>query len=316
MEKVSIIIQNWNGEEYIEDCLKSIYSQEYENVEVIVVDSASKDRSVEIIRDKFRKVLLVELKEDKGAPYANNIGCRRASGKYLMILNNDTMLKKDTITKLVSFLESNPDSVASPLQLNWEGTEITGAGCPHYWIGSSLYNIFRRDGDEPFYLSIACCMLTKDLFERFPFNENLFFYEEVEWAWRMRMHGIRLRIIEDAFFHHKIGGTTKSRKFAFNVAKSITATHYICFSSISFCMMLPVIAYNYAALIMYHGFMKRDMQFVRYFAKGLISFLTERKKFSLDRHHVQKGKKTSDLPMIMKMISSEGFVRKFVFKGN
>ena len=230
-EKVSIIIQNWNGEKHLEECLTSIFRQNYKNIEVIVVDSASRDKSVELVKKKFKKVKIIALKKDRGAPYANNLGCTKSTGKYIMFLNNDTKLQKDTIDKLVKKIQDeNEEVIVSPVQLDWAGKR-TGAGCPHYWIGGDLHKLFRIKGSKPFYLSISCCMLTRDMFNKNKFNENLFFYEEVEWSWRFHLKKIKIAIVENSFFHHKVGGTVNSPKSAFNTGKSITATHFICFKS-------------------------------------------------------------------------------------
>ena len=63
--RVSIVIQNWNGEDHIKDCLESVFKQDYKNIEVIVVDSGSKDRSLDIIK-KYKKVKVIALEKDPG----------------------------------------------------------------------------------------------------------------------------------------------------------------------------------------------------------------------------------------------------------
>ena len=192
--KVSIIIQNWNGEEYLKECLDSVFAQDYKNIEVIVVDSASKDKSLEMIK-KYKKAKLITLQEDKGAPHANNLGCAESKGEYIMLLNNDTMLLNGTIKNLVKMAQDE-NCVVSPIQLDWDG-KVTGCGCPHYWGGTTLNKLFRINSNEPFYLSIACCLFSRKVFDEFHLNDNFWFYEEVEWAWRMRLRGIKLRMCEN-----------------------------------------------------------------------------------------------------------------------
>ena len=213
--RVSIVIQNWNGEDHIKDCLESVFKQDYKNIEVIVVDSGSKDRSLDIIK-KYKKVKVIALEKDKGAPYANNLGVKASTGKYIMLLNNDTILLDGTIHKLLMDVDkrendANKHCVVSPVQLDWDG-RIEGFGCPHYWAGTTLNDLFKIKGDAPFYISIACCLLPKKLYDENPLNEHFWFYEETEWAWRMHLKNIPQFITEGAYYKHKVGGSMNPGK--------------------------------------------------------------------------------------------------------
>jgi len=313
MEKVSVIIQNWNGEQYLDECLASIFRQSYKNIETIVVDSASKDNSVRFIRKKFPRVKVIALKKDKGAPYANNLGCMKSSGKYVMFLNNDTKLQKNTIKKLVDKIKNEKtDIVVSPVQLDMEGKAITGAGCPHYWIGGDLYKLFRMKGQSPFYLAIACCMLSKDIFNKNKFNENLFFYEEVEWSWRLLLKNVKLDVIKDSFFHHKMGGTSSSPKVAFNMGKSITATHFLCFKLHSFLFFLPLIFYNYLRVAIVDTYRNRSPLFIQQLFYGIGSVIKNLSLFVKDRRDIQKKRYIGDTEIIKKMIKSVDYTKKML----
>ena len=307
MEKVSVIIQNWNGEQYLEECLASIFKQDYKNIEVIVIDSASKDNSVKFIRKNYPKVKIIALNVDKGAPFANNLGCMKSKGKYIMLLNNDTKLQRNTIKKLVERIR-NEEIAVSPVQLDWNN-KITGAGCPHFWIGGDLYKLFRLRGNSPFYLSIACCMFSHELFNKNKFNENLFFYEEVEWSWRLLIKKIKLEIVEDAFFYHKMGGSSNSFKTAFNIGRSITATHFICFKLPTFLFFLPLIFYNYFRLAFVDMTRSKSTVFIKGLTKGLLSFIKDLNEFVKDRKYIQKNREVSDIEIIKQMIKSFGFIK-------
>ncbi len=312
--KVSIIIQNWNGENHIKDCLDSVFKQDYKDIEVVVVDSASKDRSLEIIK-MYKKVKLIALPQDKGAPYANNLGVKSSTGKYIMLLNNDTILLKNTIQTLVDAVgELGKDAngverpcVVSPIQTDWHG-KPNGFGCPHYWAGTSLNKLFRKVGDGPFYLSIACCLLPKKLYEEYQLNDHFWFYEETEWAWRLHLKDIPQFLVENAFFKHKLGGSMNPGKAAFFVAKGSMATHLICLKSHTFTLLMPLIFYHHMRLIVAETLKNKNSIVIKKFLAGLKSFLFDIDLFFKDRYYVQKTRLHGDWFIIKKMENSAGYV--------
>ena len=109
---ISVIILNWNGKEYIEDCLRSVLSQAYDNFNVILVDNNSTDGSVEFIRKNFSNTKIIALDQNYGFAKGNNIGIKYALEKYnpeyILLLNNDTkIVREDTLTNLTKAAESD-----------------------------------------------------------------------------------------------------------------------------------------------------------------------------------------------------------------
>jgi len=108
---LSVIIVNWNTQQVTCDCLRSIYEQPSRLAcEVIVIDNASSDRSVEAIRRAFPQVRLIENKENRGFAAANNQGMAVASGRYLLLLNSDTIVLDNALDKAVQFAGEQPDA--------------------------------------------------------------------------------------------------------------------------------------------------------------------------------------------------------------
>jgi len=104
---VSIIILNWNGKDLTLNCLKSIkQSTSYSSYEVIVIDQGSNDGSVEELK-KIDWITLISLKQNIGFAAANNLGFNDAKGKYLFMLNNDTIVTKNWLTEAVKIIESD-----------------------------------------------------------------------------------------------------------------------------------------------------------------------------------------------------------------
>ena len=108
---LSVIIVNYNVKFFLEQCLKSVFRSGKDlDMEVIVVDNNSVDGSVNMIKEKFPQVKLIANKENTGFSKANNQGINISSGKYVLILNPDTIVEDDTLPKVVKFMDENPDA--------------------------------------------------------------------------------------------------------------------------------------------------------------------------------------------------------------
>jgi GT2 family glycosyltransferase len=121
--KLSIIIVNYNVKFFLEQALTSVYNAQKEiSMEVFVVDNNSKDDSVEMVKNRFPKVHLIENKDNPGFSKANNQALRRAKGEYVLLLNPDTVLEEDTLIKCIEFMENHPQAGALGVKM------IDGAG--------------------------------------------------------------------------------------------------------------------------------------------------------------------------------------------
>lgn len=106
---VSVIVLNWNGKRFLKRCLGSLLNQDYSNFEVLLVDNGSSDDSVEFVKNVFGKddrLRIVALGENYGFSKGNQIGIQHAQGDYIIILNNDTEVKKNFVKKLTKTAES------------------------------------------------------------------------------------------------------------------------------------------------------------------------------------------------------------------
>lgn len=108
--RISIVIVNYNVEYFLEQCLNSVFAA-LKNVhgEVFVVDNNSIDNSVEMVREKFPTVHVIDNKENVGFSRANNQAMRIAKGDYILLLNPDTVVEEDTFQKCVQFMDEHPD---------------------------------------------------------------------------------------------------------------------------------------------------------------------------------------------------------------
>jgi GT2 family glycosyltransferase len=129
--KLSTIIVNWNVKELLNRCLNSVFSGfECREFEVIVVDNASQDESVEMIRRKFPQVKLIINNENSGFAKACNQGTKIAQGKYLFFLNPDSEVANNTFDRIINFMESHP--------------EVGVGGCYLYYPDQRIQTSFYR----------------------------------------------------------------------------------------------------------------------------------------------------------------------------
>ncbi|MBN2040393.1 MAG: glycosyltransferase family 2 protein [Spirochaetes bacterium] len=107
---ISVITVSYNSSKYTIECLKSLFRETTETTfETIVIDNASIDDSVEQIKINFPQVNLIESKENYGFARANNIASKKASGKYILLLNPDTVVLNHAVDNLYKFAEKNPE---------------------------------------------------------------------------------------------------------------------------------------------------------------------------------------------------------------
>ncbi|UCG57794.1 MAG: glycosyltransferase family 2 protein [Phycisphaerales bacterium] len=108
---VSVIIVSWNTCDILHDCLASVYAQSKDvRFEVIVIDNGSSDGSVEMVKREFAGATVIENPENRGFAPANNQGFRIARGRYLLLLNSDTVVLDGAIDKSVAFADAHPEA--------------------------------------------------------------------------------------------------------------------------------------------------------------------------------------------------------------
>lgn len=310
-KKVSAIVVNWNGRKFLHTCLDSIFNQSYKNIEVIVVDCASKDDSVFLIKSNYPLAKVIELKQDLGPPYAINLASREAQGEYILILNNDVILPEELIEKMVKELEKDKDCVVNPVELSFEYKYLS-SGCPSGWVGKFLYKIIRLKGDRPFFPSTACCLVPKDLILNFPLNENLFMYEDTEWGWRLQLNRIKLKVLKGDYFLHRGSGsedTSYSPKQAYLVGRSTVATCFICFKIPTLILMLPILTCNYLWQVLVY-LKRKKFKSVFAYTRGYLVFLGKFGAFLQDRKVTQRKREIKDREILKLMVGSVDFAKR------
>ena len=122
---ISIVIVNWKAKDFLKKCLKSIfdYQNDYQ-VEVFVVDNDSQDGSVEMLKEKFPQVKLIQNEKNSGYCGGNNVGIKNANGEFIIILNPDTIVESNLIDKLLGAYNIHGEGLYQPKILSLEDKTI------------------------------------------------------------------------------------------------------------------------------------------------------------------------------------------------
>ncbi len=234
MRDLSVIIVNYNVEAFLAQALESVRRASADlDLEVFVVDNASSDGSVEMVRQRFPEVKLIALEENLGFAKANNIALAQSDARYLMLLNPDCILREDTLTTLIQFLEDNPEvGGVGPKLLNRDGTfqKSCRRGMPTPWASfcklSGISGLFPRsrffNRYEMGYLSPdittevevlvgAAFMIRKEVYDQVGgLNEEYFMFgEDVDWSATIREAGWKLYYVPTTEMIHYKGESTR-----------------------------------------------------------------------------------------------------------
>jgi hypothetical protein len=225
--KIGIIIINYNGEKYTNSCIRSIFKSSYQNYLIIVVDNASTDNSVQLLKEEFNnKIILIKNKDNLGFSGANNIGIKYAlenGCEYVVLLNNDTEIDKDLIKNMVKTSIKNNNAIISPKIYYYDKpNKIWSAGGGINWKKGLSYHygfneIDKGQFDEQKEIDFAtgCCILIhKSVFNKIGFlaEEYFLYFEDTDFCVRAKRAGINSLYEPSAKLWHKVSSTTGSRE--------------------------------------------------------------------------------------------------------
>ena len=227
MLDLSVIIVNLNTKKLTLDCIKSALAEGPETKkEIIVVDNGSADGSVEALENlASRKLItLIKNKENLGYAKANNQGIRIAKGKYLLLLNNDTIVRRGALTKLVEFAEDTPDAgVVGSKLLNKDGS--LQSSCFHfptmtnaikeYFLGQKgHFKKFAPKGKKPIPVDAlvgAVFLITPAAFKRAGMLDERYFayFEDIDYCRKVWQTGLKVYYLPSSEIMHYHGATFK-----------------------------------------------------------------------------------------------------------
>src|SRR5262245_45396418 len=220
---VSIVIVNWNGRRFLDECLTAVAVQEGVNAETILVDNGSTDGSVAYVTERYPWARVIALGNNHGFAGGNNAGVREARGRFVALLNNDAVPERGWLRALRTAVGEDEGVLAtSRIVYMHDPRVIDSAGDGMLRWGGA----FKRhhgaaveaatESGEVFGVCGAACLMSRRVFDELGGFDGRFFVsrEDVDLSYRARLRGYRCRYVAEAIVRHH-GSATLGRVSGF-----------------------------------------------------------------------------------------------------
>jgi GT2 family glycosyltransferase len=290
MTRVLVLILTYNGERYVDDCLSSLRPAlcHKDAVEVLLVDNASTDNSVELARGRFPEVRVVENSANLGFAGGNNVGLRWALERdfdYIYLLNQDTEVHPRFLDEALRVAESDATiaAVQSKILLHHDKATINTIGNEIHFLGFGFAGAcglpdetpgpgqLQREEREITYASGAAVLLRASaLYETGVFNEELFVYhEDLDLGWRLRLLGYRIVLAPKSIVYHKYEFSRGKGKFYYMERNRYLVMLQNCRVRTLLLLALPASLLQIGMLLyaLANGYLREEMRILAYFCR-------------------------------------------------
>ena len=310
---VSIIVVNFNGKELLKPCLKSLLTTNYPNFEIIVVDNASTDGSVESIKKlpgSCPYIKIVENRENLGHAEGCNIGARVAKGRYLVFLDSDTELKaEDWLWELVRVMESD-ESIGlaqakvvlakDKRRLDYVCTAIDALGT---WAATyGLKEDELKENFEVLAASSGCCIVGREVFnEAGGFDSDYFIYDDdTDLSLRSRLLGYKILLVPSAVIVHR-GSVLRgiNKRTVYHSAKNRMRTMLKNYELINLWWRFLVLSFL-MSMVSFGFLVLKKFDEAKATMKGLLSSVTDFRKIWIKRSLMQSKRRVRDVELMNK----------------
>lgn len=219
----SLVIPNWNGKKFLKICLPSLQKQTFKDFEIVVVDNGSSDGSKEFIAKYYPEVKVVALAKNIGFAPAVNLGIKNSTGKYIILVNNDTKVAKDCIKFLVKAADRKKEvGMVAAKMLNFYDPRLIDSAGDYIDVVGHADNIGRgeKDGDRferagyIFLVTGGGSLYKRAVFEAVGlFDDDYFaYFEDVDLGLRAQMYGFKAWFEPKAVIYHIHKATSNRNK--------------------------------------------------------------------------------------------------------
>ncbi|RKZ60591.1 MAG: hypothetical protein DRR16_07830 [Candidatus Parabeggiatoa sp. nov. 3] len=306
MYKISIIIVNYNCEEWLDKLFDSIKSQTYKNFEIIVIDNDSTDNSVALIEKDYQDVKLYR-SENVGFGNAVNVASQYATGEFLLILNTDCYLEDNFLQQIVNEYENIPDkdtfgtlgtiSYDYDKQLRYKGFYYGGT------IDIMTIGCYAKNDEKIIFNCGSPLLIRKEVYLKVGgFCPNIFLYnEDVDLGLRLTLYGYKHYFCDSTQIYHYVGAATgeySPQKLEWYLVGELN-TILNNFSILLF-ISLPVHTGFFIALLLFYLFSGK-LKFVKAILRGYGNIFTHFGEILRFRRIVQDNRKISDFGIMKRM---------------
>ncbi len=284
--KVTIIIPNYNGCHFMEPCLASLKKQTYKDYQILVVDNASTDGTLEYVKEHYPEIEVIALKKNYGFSKAVNVGIRRSTTPYVILLNNDTTTDPYYIEEMVRTIEKSPRifSVSSKMIQMYHPQLIDSAGDLYTLTGWGVCRGVGRpvsnytETDEVFSACAGAAIYRRQVFEKIGlFDEKHFAYlEDIDVGYRARIFGYRNLYCPTALVYHVGSGTSGSKYNSFKVRLSARNNIYLNYKNMPLLQLMVNFLPLFAGYVLKYAFFIR-IGFGKDYKDGILEGLRTRK---------------------------------------
>ena len=314
MPRVTVIIPNYNGKKYIDDCLRSLKKQTFSDFDVIVVDNASTDGSMEFVRDKWCaenpvatgnvvgsknaahfKVELITLPENTGFANAVNVGIEATTSEYVFLLNNDAFCDEAAIDRLVHVMDKKKKlfSAQAKMLQTKEPHNIDDCGdlyCALGWAFTPGKDADNKKFNRRESITSACAgaaIYRREYFDEVGLfdKEHFCYLEDVDLGYRARLKGYANVMEPTAIVYHAGSATSGSRYNAFKVELTAANNLFLIYKNmpgLQIFINLPLIIIGILvkhAFYIKHGLGRAHIKGLRNGFKKIAQFPDHRIKF-------------------------------------
>ena len=219
---VAIIIINWRKYNLTKNCIDSVLKSSYKNFKIILIDNESQNSFPDEI-NKSEKIQIIKNENNEGFSRANNQGIKysiKNGFDYVLLLNNDTLIKNDLIDSLIQQSINLNQKIIQPLILNFDGTKIWNAGGKiNNFFGTfetlkkgKSFKNFKSDKNLTEWFTGCCVLIKLEIFNHVGYFDERFFayYEDVDFSIRLKKMGYSIALMTDSYLQHYESASSKS----------------------------------------------------------------------------------------------------------
>ncbi len=249
----SVCIANYNGEEYLSECIDSVLSQDIDfNIEIIVHDDASDDNSVELVESTYPSVILIRSQQNRGFCDSNNIMVDTARAKFILLLNNDAKLHPNALRTLFEAYTQHGEGIYGLTQYHWETKALIDNGSVFDYFLNPIPNTDVQKEDVGMIIG-ACLFLSRELWYELGGFPSYFgsLSEDMYICFLARLWGYPVKALNRSGFDHWVGRSLGGGKITSKQSLSTTLNRraksernktfvmFICFPSFLMWLFLP-----------------------------------------------------------------------------
>ena len=310
---ISVIILNYNGKGFLEECIDSVLKSDYPNFEVILVDNASSDDSIGVIEKAFvqdNRLKIIRNNQNLMFTGGNNVGILQAKGELIIVLNNDTVVEKNWLKEISKAMQDERIAASQPKMLIYGSSppilDYTVNTMDRYGfcngIGRGTIDRGQYDGtDEIFYAAGAALVLRKKVLDEVGIFDEKFgaHWEDVDLCWRIRLKGYKICFIPKAVVYHK-GSLTMTRfakknAVSWYVRKNRIAGLIKNYNTANLIMNLPVLLLIQFLLFLWELVCAKDTALAISSPMAILSNIRNLRHLLKERRRIQKHvRKVSD----------------------